>query len=257
MKSFHSILSGALLALGSAVAAHALVLDVGTATINFDTAAMADHAPYRTIDGVFGLTEDYNTMVSGSLPSIAPSGSVTFDLNFGTSTAPYGRVYESTNLDLNPADILGSWGTSTDTGYFLSLGSGEQIGFGGGVRVTGDYTGILVFGDFALRYSPSRVGGENNLSGLVLTSSAGGFANAVFANVANASISFVNDTLSIEGDLLFAEGAALLAAGFPDVQDFKFGTISLTASAVPEPSSYALIFGTSVFALAFTRRRRR
>lgn len=154
------------------------------------------------------------------------------------------RTEQVTNLDFNTSNILGSWGASTDSfGTFVNTvpGVSEQIGFTSIQRWTGPFTGVLVYGDFALRYVPTLAGtvqSGGTLSGLVLTSNVD-FLNASWASVANASISFSGDTLSISGDLLIS--GALNVLDPTAVIGEKFGTFSMTALVVPEPSRGLLL----------------
>ena len=122
-------------------------------------------------------------------------------VNTGVLVNPAGRTLQTTTLDYNTADVLGSWTPGSDLGAFLS--GGEQIGLEGMSRWTGDYTGVLLFGDFAIRYAPGRVGqvrDGNTLSGLVITSNID-FANATFLDIANAIITSTSSVLTITGDL--------------------------------------------------------
>ena len=200
-----------------------------------------------------------------------PSGSVSFGLNpAGITTSLTGRIPQGTTLYFDPGNILGSW-TSATRGFYpeLYLQGGEQIGFGGGIRAylgDGENEGVLLFGDFALRYDPTLAGTPVNtddvLSGLVLVTNAGhldSFAfpafDTTFANLANAEIDFVDGTLTITGDLLFAGASDFMTSGA--VLHDQFGTLSLTATAVPEPSTYALMFGLFAAGAVLCKRRKR
>jgi hypothetical protein len=171
-------------------------------------------------------------------------------------TSGAGRTTQNTNLDFNPSNVLGSWGASTDAGAFVSLPAvtGEQIGFTSMQRWTGPFTGVLLYGDFALRYVPSRAGttvGGGLLSGLVLTSNID-FTNASWADLANASITFQDQTLSISGDLLISGGLKALDPAATAGE--KFGTFSFVGSTIPEPSTAML---GALFPLSVVLRRRR
>jgi hypothetical protein len=121
-------------------------------------------------------------------------------------------------------------------------------------RWTGPFTGVLLYGDFALRYVPSRAGttvGGGLLSGLVLTSNID-FTNASWADLANASITFQDQTLSISGDLLISGGLKALDPAATAGE--KFGTFSFVGSTIPEPSTEML---GALFPLSVVLRRRR
>ncbi len=140
------------------------------------------------------------------------------------------RSRQVTTLIVDPDNILDSWSPSNDlAGVFVGNAvRGEQIAFTGMQRWGGPFTGVLVYGDFALRYVPGRVGQpalEGTLSGLVLTSNID-FLDTSVADVANASITSDGHTLSITGDLLISGALNILDPAA--VVGKKFGTISLT-----------------------------
>ena len=157
-----------------------------------------------------------------------------------------GRTRQQTTLEFDsPANVLDSWTAATsDIGAFVS--GGEQIAFQNMQRWALDPNvspGVLLFGDFAMRYSTDRQGvvrTGGTLSGLVLTSNID-FLNAAFLDLANTSFSSLGNQLTISGDLLVSDGLGLLDANA--LVGSKIGTFTLNAniSAVPEPSSLALI----------------
>lgn len=175
----------------------------------------------------------------------------------GRHASPAGRTIQGTTLTIDPSNVLGTWGAVTSDFGAFAIG-GEQIGFGGMTRWTLDpgIPGVLLFGDWALRYSPARAGTlagttANIRSGLVLTSNID-FADATFVDIGNANISVTGNTLAITGDMLLSDG--LIALGFPqsnlgiDAGDFNF-----TATLVPAPGT-AVLLGTGGL-LAMRRRR--
>lgn len=163
------------------------------------------------------------------------------------------RSRQITNLDFDPDNILGSWAPSTDSfGMFAPLGSGEQIALTSMQRWTGDFTGVLLYGDFALRYVPTRI--DDVRSGLVITSNID-FLNALWADLGNASVSFdqASSTLSITGDLLIGGG---LAALDPEaIVGTKFGDFAMHA-VIPEPSTWILL-GLGALLIVLARKRQR
>jgi hypothetical protein len=153
------------------------------------------------------------------------------------------RSRQITTLRFNGTNILGSWSPSTD-GYGIyanNTAASEQIAFTCMQRWGGPFTGVLVYGDFALRYVPTRAGtvvsGETR-SGLVLTANID-FLNSSWADLANASISLNGDTLNISGDLLIS--GALNVLDPSAAIGTKFGTFNLTATVVPAPVATPII----------------
>ncbi len=141
------------------------------------------------------------------------------------------RSRQVTTLIVDPNNILGTWSPSNDlAGVFVGNSvRGEQIAFTSMQRWGGPFTGVLVYGDFALRYVPGRAGQlalDGTLSGLVLTSSID-FLDTSVADLANASITSDGHTLNITGDLLISGAMNVLDPGA--VVGRKFGTISVTS----------------------------
>ncbi len=259
MKKSSQILTLAALSLGITLPAQAVLLETGSASLTINMAALAANTPFKNITGVFGVNETRTSVLADSLTAFNTTTQVVdFGLNPAGITSPAGRSVQGTTLDVTAGDVLGSW-TSATNSFNVFLSGGEQIGLGGGLRFTGDYTGVLIFGDFALRYSATQVGTNVNgytHSGLVLTSNFD-FGNAVFADLADATIRFTDNSLEISGDLLLGGGVGALGA--PQAVGVNFGTFSLRANTavVPEPSSYALVFGACAGAIVAARRRRR
>jgi hypothetical protein len=207
------VLSG--LAVSSATAAEVGIAS-GSATMSFDLPTFLGQSPLNTFDAAFGITETRDHLLN--LPGNSPSASQTWATNPVGTPSPTGRTIQPTTLTIDAANVLGTWGpVASDFGAF-AIG-GEQIGFGGMTRWTLDpgIPGVLLFGDWALRYSPARAGTfagstTNVRSGLVLTSNID-FANATFVDIGNANITVTGSTLLITGDMLLSDG--LIALGFP------------------------------------------
>lgn len=192
----------------------------GAAQISFDLPKLLGQTPLHRLDAVFGIKETRDDLLE--LPGNSPAPKVTWRVNWAGIPSPTGRTIQPSTLKFSKSNLLGTWSTGSDLGAFLV--GGEQIGFGGMTRFELDpeYTGILLFGDWGLRYSPARQDGIR--SGLVLTSNID-FANAAFADVGLLSTSVVGSTLTISGRLLISDGLILL--GFPssnyllDFAEFK------------------------------------
>ena len=249
-------------------------------SLNLDAAVLVSGSATITLkegmaDSISAFDAYFNASASraDTLSTAAP-GNESFVRNEGTvqlvdPIRPYGEVPSGypgspggsrspqiTNLDFDPSNILGSWGASADSfGTFVNLGStGEQIAFTSMQRWTGPFTGSLLYGDFALRYVPTRAGTEalgGVLSGLVLTSNID-FLNSSWADLANVTISFSGDTLTVTGDLLISGAINILDPSA--VVGENFGTFSLTAM-IPEASTWTLM-GVGAFLLAVSKLKR-
>ena len=253
------------------IACHALTISGGTATLNLEE-GMADS--FGWLDAHFSDVNHREQTLSDPAPGDAPllrlSGTPG---TIGTSTSagvpgtpgevevldpirPHGdvpdiypgipgasRSRQITTLDFDPTNVLGSWSASIDSLGILvtNTASSEQIALTSIQRCGGPFTGVLLYGDFALRYVPTRVGSVvsgGTLSGLVLTSNID-FLNSSWADVANAEISFNTNTLTISGDLLIS--GALNVLDPTAVVGTSFGTLSLKAIVAPDPSVSAVI----------------
>jgi hypothetical protein len=225
----------------------------GTARFTFDEAVSGASTPINTLQAVFVGTQSRAETLSGvGDPLDSVNGSlktITFQINGETPAAITGRPNNAqTTLNYNPSDVLGSWTAGTDFGAFL--GGGEQIGLQSMTRWGGDFTGSLLFGDFAIRHAPGRANGV--LSGLVLTSNID-FADATYADLANVTLTASSSSLKITGDLLYSSGFALLTNDPTDV-GVRFGSFEVNAfTAVPEPSAAVLL--VTIGALSIRRRR--
>lgn len=214
----------------------------------------AGDAPYNRVSGQSGTLGTSTTPGGGNTPgrvivtdSIRPFGEVPLNNAGGTTPGMVGssRTRLATTLDIDPANILGSWSVSNNAfGFTGNTTLGEQIAFTGMQRWGGPFTGVLLYGDFGLRYNGTQ---------LVLTSNID-FLHAEFATLGNPNITYNNGILSIAGDLLVGEGLFLLDQ--TSTIGTKFGTFSMTAttSAVPEPSR-ALLIMSALVAVVWRRRK--
>jgi hypothetical protein len=141
----------------------------------------------------------------------------------GSSRSP-----QKTTLVFDPSDLMGSWTLSNDSfGFTGNTIKGEQIALTSMHRYTGPFTGVLIYGDFAIR--------RTSATELKLTSNID-FLNAEFASITNPVISIVGDTLTISGDLRIDQGLFLLdsSANVGAV----FGNFTLTATIAPVPPPF-------------------
>ncbi len=103
----------------------------GSGVMKFDLPTLLGQTPLDAFDAVFGITETYDELLS--LPGNNPGSAVAWDFNPIGTPSPAGRLIQSTSLDIDPADVLATWGPATnDNGAFVK--GGEQIGFGGMTR---------------------------------------------------------------------------------------------------------------------------
>ncbi|MBL9166004.1 MAG: hypothetical protein JNL18_25000 [Planctomycetaceae bacterium] len=157
---------------------------------------------------------------------------------FGEIPSPYPgvpgetRSRQLTTLNIDPADILGSWTASNDDYAFVGNRElGEQIAFDHMQRWTGDFTGVLLYGDFALRHVSDGGGSK-----LFLTSNID-FPNAAFAEIGNPQLSVSDHTLTIVGEMRI--GPALFVLDPSAVPGTPFGSFALNAS-LSQPGDFNL-----------------
>lgn len=250
----------ALASVSVAPVASATALASGNVVFTLDQAAFAANSNITTLAAWFDNSETRTQLLTNpapgdgfTLPNIASA------VNVGPLTdpdGPGGRTLQTSNLDIDLNNILGTWSAASDFGPFVGDATSEQIGLEGMQRWLGNYTGSLLFGDFAIRYAPGRAGvvrSGNTLSGLVVTSNID-FANAAFLDIANAIISGSGSTLSIAGDLVISDGFKALDGSA--ILGADVGNLNMTATAVPLPAALPLL-GSGLASLLVAGRRRR
>ncbi|MBL9166009.1 MAG: hypothetical protein JNL18_25025 [Planctomycetaceae bacterium] len=246
----------------SSVPAHAVLMTVtgGSASITIDE-GKADSI--YEFDAYFDATRTRVQTLSDPAPGNAPFTETPADPATGSidlvdpirpagvaGTPGTGRSPQLTTLDFDPtsvATLLSSWTPSNDSfGFTGNTVLGEQIGLTSMQRYTGQFTGALLYGDFALRYTGSQLRLTSNID----------FLNAEFAEIGNPTITLTANTLNISGDLLIDEALFLLDSATA-VPGTKFGTFNMTAtiSAVPEAGSGALMLVAMTVGSAVWRRR--
>ncbi|MCA9199608.1 MAG: PEP-CTERM sorting domain-containing protein [Planctomycetales bacterium] len=229
----------------------------GTAEFTVNEQLVAAATPLTTLNAIFAGQQSYSQTLDAADAGnpfdaiVGTEKTFTLMVNGDSPAAIEGRPNNAaTDLDFDPNDLLGSWTPGTDVGALL-LG-GEQVGLQGMTRWQGTFDGVLLFGDFAVRYSPTRT--DAIRSGLVLVNNVD-FANTTYADLANISSHVSDSSILISGDLLFAEGFASLTNDPSDV-GVQFGTFELNLTTVPEPTSLAIV-GFGCVAMLSLRRRSR
>lgn len=264
----HNSLILACLALGGSTlfanSALAVAISGGSATLTLTEGTANSISVFNAyFDETATRAQTLSDPAPGNAPFTAPSAGIVQLIDpvrpSGVIPVPYpgtpgaSRSKQLTTLDVEPSDVLGNWSASNDAIIFVGNSTlGDQIAFTSMQRWSGPFTGSLLYGDFALRYVPSRAVGAN--SGLVLTSNID-FLGAAYADLANASISVTGNTLSITGDLLISGGLTALDPGA--VLGTNFGTFALTAQLVPEPTSIAMAAMGAIGLVVVGLRRRR
>jgi hypothetical protein len=154
--------------------ARAEVITGGSAKLSIDPTALAN-ATTLSVDRFVGGSEAA-TFTRTQVLSAPASPPANLDLPFGVNIPPIvnptGRARRATDLDFdfagfNPLNPLASWSNSNPAGF--GIAGGEQIAIDGVIRYASPL-GILVSGDFVLRYQANRASsyGVPAFSGLVL-----------------------------------------------------------------------------------------
>ena len=229
MRRFLTPLLAASLAIGAAVASHAITLPTASVTVGNDSFdfspffvanasgfALPNNTTHTFADGsIVTLGSTVNTassFVSYSFGVTNPAGSQTYDLNIGS-----GAILPK---------AAGSLARST----FTESGT-DNTGFGGAVGPTGSQTTILqAFGD----------GSDLGIDlGAPLTFPVEQAGAAFSQGPLNASAGLASGISSLGLHL------GITATGGGDVYSFT-GRVSATPAAVPEPGALALVAGLAV-----------
>lgn len=235
----------------------------GQASVDLDVSLLSTPSGNFTFERFYGAPGDEaatlsrNEMVEPAGPPHPDSPTNSVDLIHpvnGTVTSPNPpgggiRFRQSTTLDYDPLDVLGSWAASSFNGFNV-LNDGEQIGLDGVTRLAVDPGlggGTFLFGDLGLRYAPTRPTPGN---GLVIVSNFD-FQNSPLFDIGNATITADDTTLTITGDLLLAAEYTFFFGGVAgsDVGDFEL------VATVPEPSTIVLLL-TGLVAMGACLRHR-
>jgi hypothetical protein len=138
------------------------------------------------------------------------------------------RSPQKTTLVFDPADVMATWTLSNDSfGFTGNATKGEQIALTSMQRYTGPFTGVLLFGDFAIRRtSPTELKLTSNID----------FLNAEFASITNPVVSVVGNTLTISGTLRIDQGLFILDSSA--IPGTVIGSLTLTATIAPVPPPF-------------------
>lgn len=163
--------------------------------------------------------------------SIRPFGVVPLNDAGGTSPGAPGssRTRQATTLEFDPNNVLATWTQASDT-FGFTMADGEQIGFTNIQRWGGPFNGVLLYGDFGLRY--------NTADELMLTSNID-FLNAEFATIGDPVISLLDsNTLQISGRLRTGEGLFILDLSAGIGTDFGSIVITVTFATASCPGDF-------------------
>ncbi|MCS6897414.1 MAG: hypothetical protein NZM29_05520 [Nitrospira sp.] len=227
----------------------------GTFTMNLDRNALAQLAlnPSGTPPTLY-LEEFWNAAASAFLtpsqlntPGVADlvpgvgeisATNLVYEVTDATVLSPPGRAIQATNFTYEPANVTGT--------------AAGQVGLGGVMRFMGNFPGVLVTGDYALRYDPTRVGNLAGGSGWFLLNNYG-FPIPAW-DLTDVIITSDASTLSLTGTLKWSPEVAAAFFTPADIGQ-PMGTFTFVAP-VPLPAA-AWLFGSGVvFCLAGITRRR-
>lgn len=192
-------------------------------------------------DAYFDATKSRAETLSDAAPGNAPFVEDASGVALTDPIRPYGvvpspfpgvpgssRSPQKTTLVFDPVDVMGTWTLSNDSfGFTGNTTAGEQIALTSMQRYTGPFTGVLVYGDFAIR--------RTSATELKLTSNID-FLNAEFASITNPIVSIVGDTLTITGAMQIDQALFLLDSSA--VVGTPFGNFTLTATIAPVPQPF-------------------
>jgi hypothetical protein len=192
-------------------------------------------------DAYFDETRTRSETLSDAAPGNAPFTENASGVTLNDPIRPYGvvpspfpgvpgssRSPQQTTLVFDPADVMGSWTLSNDSfGFTGNTTKGEQIALTSMQRYTGPFTGVLIYGDFAIR--------RTSATELKLTSNID-FLNAEFAFITNPVITVVGDMLTITGAMQIDQALFLLDSSA--VVGTTFGSFTLTATIAPVPQPF-------------------
>jgi hypothetical protein len=185
--------------------------------------------------GVDTLTAAQITGGTGGDPIVTPPDLVPEDavLNGASVVNPAGRARQTTNLDVDFANVLATWGAGEQVGVDAALRTIVSPLFGGGTIVLGDFSLINSSGTLTLKNNFSFPADAFTIGSPVFTDLGSGF--------------------SVSGTLLVAPDLSSLTGGFVPTGT-PAGTFSMVA--VPEPAVAGLVC-VGVVGLALARRRSR
>jgi hypothetical protein len=168
-----------------------------------------------------------------------PATGLVYDVTGSTVSNPAGRAIQATNFTYDATNLTGT--------------ASGQIGLGGVMRFMGNFPGVFVTGDYALKYDATRVGNLAGGSGWYLLNNYGfpvpGWDLTDVTATSDPLSLYLSGTLKWSPEVTFA---------FFDSGDIgkSMGTFTFASPApVPLPAA-AYLFGSGVIALAGLARRR-
>ncbi len=233
---------------------HAASVTSGTFTMNLDRDALAQMVlnPSGTPATLY-LEEFWDASASASLtatqintPGAAdlvpgtgeiPATNLVYGVTGATVTNPAGRAIQATNFTYDSSNLTGT--------------ASGQIGLGGVTRFMGNFPGIFVTGDFALKYDATRVGNAAGGSGWYLLNNYG-FPIPAW-DLTNVTATSNPLSLFLSGTLKWSPEVASAFFTTSDIGT-PMGTFTFAAP-VPLPAA-AWLFGSGVAGVIGLARRR-
>jgi hypothetical protein len=200
-------------------------------------------------DGTNAIT-DFGWIPTAGIPRVfGQTGGTTNDVVIEAN--PYNNYAIQFNTTSTPLLPNSTYTLSVRMGFVSGLGAGGSADYRIQLGTTGG----------GIDFSPLTADNPSAITGTITRAlSSNTFNASIGADVNNSDLVSINFTTggSVGTDTIAVRLEQISSSNTPGADYFGFDnvTVSFVPSAIPEPSTYAAIFGASVLAMAAARRRR-